>query len=824
MSRPFSISVMLQGITAIMAVTLVILCGASAKGAFDRRQIDEKALRVINASRHLFNAMQEIRLERGGLDGALVTPTPFPAASFRSVLEARTLSNRDLDTALTDLAANDPSPETRAQLALIRARRADYVTVQAQVTAALHRPMSERPVDLEARWTAADDALVATAGGVARRLGAEAGAGDPFISEMMRTKQLVWRARDAAGANDGLLAQALGRGTRLTPDDEVALARQAGRADQAWEAVREEARAPSVPAGLRAAVERADRVYYRDFESVRQTAYRDLAAGRAVGIAHAEIVRRDQAGLAALMTVASTAFDLSEARAKDALAGADRDAALAAALMLLAIGLGVSAVIFINVRIVGPIARVTVEMGEVAGGDLEGEIPYQDRRDEIGALARALSVFRRNALEKRRVEDELVASRIAVEAAEAASRLKSQFLANMSHEIRTPLNAVIGMAQVMEREELTPVQAERLAAIRDSGHALLQILNDVLDLSKIEAGELELVEADFDVADLVERTRAAFSGAAAAKGLIMSAQVAPGADGCWRGDAARLRQILSNLISNAIKFTDRGRVTLVVERQPDGLMFSVRDTGIGISPKALPRLFSKFSQVDDSNTRRFGGTGLGLAISRELAQMMGGDIEVESHSGAGSTFRLTIPLTRVGDAREPDHAETSSAAGPAVRERPLRVLAAEDNPTNRKVLAALLRPLGVELTIVEDGQAAIDHWMSEPCDMILMDIQMPRMSGLAAAEVIRAAERARGARPTPIVALSANAMNHQVNSYLAAGMTAHVAKPIEVAVLYRTIDEVMAAAESAPESAPESSPESSPASSPESSQLETDVA
>ena len=803
MNRLFSISVTLQGITAIMAVTLVVLCGASAKGAFDRRQTDEKALRVIDASRNLFNAMQEIRLERGGLNGALVTPTAFPEASIQSVLAARAQSNRSLDIALAELAAADSSPATHAQLALIRARRADYVAVQVQVTAALRLPESQRPAGLETRWTAADNALVAAAGGLAHRMAYDASADDPFISEMMKIKQLVWWARDAAGANDGLLAQAMGRGTRLTPDDEVALARQSGRVSQAWEAVRDEARVSAIPASLGAAVERADKTYYQDFEGSRQAVYRDLAAGHPIGFAHDEIVREDQAGLRALMSVAATAFDLSEARARDALAGADRDVALATMLMLLAVGLGVFAVLFINGRIVGPIARVTVEMSEVAGGELEGEIPYQDRRDEIGALARALSVFRRNALEKRRVEDELVASRIAVEAAEAASRLKSEFLATMSHEIRTPLNGVIGMAQVMEREELTPVQSERLAAIRDPDTALLQILNDVLDLSKIEAGELELVEADFDVADLVERTRAAFSGFAEAKGLTLVAQVTPAAAGCWRGDAARLRQILSNLISNAIKFTDRGRVTLNAERQPDGLVFSVRDTGIGISPVALPRLFSKFSQVDDSNTRRYGGTGLGLAISRELAQMMGGDIEVESHSGAGSTFRVTIPLVRVADARVRETpAETSRPGDATARERPLRVLAAEDNPTNRKVLAALLRPLGVDLTIVEDGQAAVDHWMAEPCDLILMDIQMPGMSGLAAAEAIRAMERARRARPIPIVALSANAMSHQVNSYLAAGMTAHVAKPIEVAVLYRTIDEVIETAESASKSQP----------------------
>ncbi|HUO11933.1 MAG TPA: ATP-binding protein, partial [Caulobacteraceae bacterium] len=759
MGRLFSISVILQGITAIMAVTLVVMCGASAGAAFERRQTDEQVLRTIDVSRRLFDAMQEIRIERGGVAGALVTPGPTAEATLRRVAAARALANKSLDTALDELAASDVSPETQREIAIVRARRADYAAIQSIATAALRRPLTERPAGIMQQWTSADNALVAASGALAHRLAEAASATDPFISEMMKLKQLVWRARDAAGANDGLLAQALGRGVRLTADEQIAQARQAGRASEAWEAVREEVRNPATPARLQAAVARVDQSYYRDFEAMRQRVFGDLDAGRPVSVPYAIVVRSDQAGLAAVMAVATTAFDLSEARARDDLAVADRDAAVAAGLMLLAIGLGISALLFINGRIVGPIARVTAEMSDVAGGDLGGAIPYQDRRDEIGALARALGVFRRNALEKRRLADELVASRIAVEAAEAASRLKSQFLANMSHEIRTPLNGVLGMAQVMEREELTPAQAERLEAIRDSGHALLQILNDVLDLSKIEAGELELVEAEFDISDLVERTRTAFSGAAEAKGLLLTAQVAPAAEGVWRGDAARLRQILSNLISNAIKFTDRGRVAIGVERQAATLVFTVRDTGIGISPDAMPRLFSKFTQVDDSNTRRFGGTGLGLAISRELAQMMGGDIEVESHSGAGSSFRVTLPFEPVVDPRPKPFAEAPAQPAPApVRDRPLQVLAAEDNPTNRKVLAALMRPLGVELTVVEDGQAAIDHWMSQPCDLILMDIQMPRVSGLAAAEAIRAAEKAKGQPPTPIIALSANAM------------------------------------------------------------------
>ncbi len=793
MNRLFSISVIFRSITAIMALTLVAVCGLSAQHAFQRRERDERVLSTVSVSRDLFNAMQEIRRERGGLAGALAAPDPLPTASFAGLTASRLQANRSMDRALAKL-AEDASPQMQGELTRIGARRADYTALQAQVTTALGLPRGRRAPDLAGRWIAADNAFVAETGGLAHRLASEASANDPVVSEMMKIKQQVWWARDAAGANDGLLARALAVGGKLTAQDQLDLAEQAGRADQAWSVVRDEVAMPNIPAGLRDAAARADKLYFTDFEATRRRVLGDLAAGRPAGVPHAEIVAQEQTGLAALMSVADAAFDLSESQARAALDVANRDVEVAVGLMVLAVALGLASLLYINGRVLTPIARVTTAMGDVAGGDLARDIPYQSRGDEIGALARALDVFRSNALEKRQVEDELVRSRVAVEAAEAASRLKSQFLANMSHEIRTPLNGVLGMVQVMEREPMAPVQAERLGTIRDSGQALLQILNDVLDLSKIEAGEFELASTEFDAAELVERTCAAFRGAAEGKSLALSASVTADAGGVWFGDAARLRQILSNLISNAIKFTDRGEVAVAAERQGSALVFAVRDTGIGIAPDALPRLFGKFSQVDDSNTRRFGGTGLGLAISRELAQMMGGDIEVESRADAGSTFRVTIPLTFVRSSNPIEERAPQTAPKPA-SERPVRILAAEDNATNRKVLEALLRPLGVDLTLVEDGQSAVDHWRSHPCDLILMDIQMPGMSGLAAAEAIRAEEDRKGLKPTPIVALSANAMSHQVNSYLAAGMTAHVAKPIEVGLLYKAIDDVLAASE-----------------------------
>jgi signal transduction histidine kinase/ActR/RegA family two-component response regulator len=794
MKRLLSISVLLQTIMALVAVISVAICVFGVQKSLARRQTAQRVLYIVDVSRDLITSLQEIRLERGSLRNALDMPkveSPQGSANFWARrAECQRLFNR----AMAKL-AEDPSPETQAAVRNIAARRAAFMATLDEVLAALKRPQSERPAGLADRWVAADTALVVATGDLVHRLSAEVSRDDPYVAQMTKMEQLVWWEREAAGADAAMVGHANNLGRRLTPDELQALAAQAGRSAGIWDIVRDEARMPNTPSQLREAVARATQSYFVDYMAVRQNILADLAAGKPTLVTGKQDMSVAVTSLGSLMNVADTAFDLSRAHANAELVSADRDASMAGVFIFVALGLGMCTMLYISLRVIAPIARITEAMGSVAAGDLAFDVPYRARGDEIGRLARALNVFRRNALEKRRVEDELMQSRIAVEAAEAASRIKSQFLANMSHEIRTPLNGVLGMVQVMETEAQTPLQSERLKTIRDSGQALLQVLNDVLDLSKIEAGEIDLAEAEFDVADLARRTCAAFSGAAASRGLKLDCVVAEDAAGLWLGDAQRLRQILSNLLSNALKFTEAGEVALEVARHGEALTFEVRDTGIGIAADALPKLFNKFSQVDDSNTRRFGGTGLGLAISRELAQLMGGDIEVESAPGVGSTFRVSLPLERVGNAPSAPAAAAAAVAARPHLDRPIRILAAEDNLTNQKVLTALLSPLGAELTIVGDGESAVETWRSQPCDLVLMDIQMPGVSGVAACEQIRALEAERGLTPTPIIALSANAMSHQVDSYLAAGMTAHVAKPIEAGALYQAIEDALASRE-----------------------------
>ena len=384
--------------------------------------------------------------------------------------------------------------------------------------------------------------------------------------------------------------------------------------------------------------------------------------------------------------------------------------------------------------------------------------------------------------------------------AEAANTAKSSFLATMSHEIRTPLNGVLGMAQAMEADGLTSLQRERLAVIRTSGEALLAILNDILDLAKIEAGKMELEEIDFDLEPILAGVEAAFAPVAACKFVSYVTTVSAEAAGAYRGDPLRLRQILYNLVSNAAKFTEQGQISVRVDRIEGALRLVVADTGVGIAPDKLGLLFAKFSQVDASTTRRHGGTGLGLAISQELAELMGGRIEAESVVGEGSRFTVILPLTKLAAGAQPEAAHAAAAAAVATHGH-LRVLAAEDNPINQLVLKTLLAQIGIEPTMVENGQEAVEAWAAGEWDAVLMDVRMPVMDGIAASQEIRRLE-ATGRRPrTPIIALTANAMAHQIAEYAAAGMDDHVAKPIDAAALFAALERALEPGEAETEAA-----------------------
>ncbi len=384
-------------------------------------------------------------------------------------------------------------------------------------------------------------------------------------------------------------------------------------------------------------------------------------------------------------------------------------------------------------------------------------------------------------LQKRKqMEEEL---RTAKEKAEASSKAKSEFLANMSHEIRTPLNGVLGMAQALDADDLTPDQKRKVAIILDSGKALTGVLNDVLDLSKIEAGKLDISPVPGDLLHTMKRVRQLFQTAADEKGLTIGARYSAELPQRLVYDPVRVRQCVSNLLSNAVKFTPAGSIEIGIssEELADGahmVKIDVVDTGIGMTVDVQEKLFAAFTQADGAITRSFGGTGLGLAISRRLARMMGGDLTVESVPGTGSTFTLTF-RAEVAQAEAPAEAQAAPqpASGASLSMRNKRVLLTDDNAVNRQVIKLFMAPLGCQVTEATNGKEALDALATQDFDIVLMDVHMPVMDGTEAIRRIRAADAPW--KGIPVIALTADAMSGDRERYIGMGMTDYVSKPVD---------------------------------------------
>jgi signal transduction histidine kinase/ActR/RegA family two-component response regulator len=417
-----------------------------------------------------------------------------------------------------------------------------------------------------------------------------------------------------------------------------------------------------------------------------------------------------------------------------------------------------------------------------------------------GAVMRELRARLASDALNRQLQDKLVENeRLRTEAqdlvvtAQAANRAKTEFLATISHEIRTPLNGVLGMAQAMAQDAMPDVQRGRLSLVQTSARTLLDVVNDVLDISKIEAGKMELSPAPFSFERFAEAMRRLYGSLAEERGLSFAFEVAPEAAGWRMGDEVRLRQVLSNLISNALKFTDHGGVEVLVTGDARRICVDVTDTGVGIPLERQGQIFEKFVQADSSSTRRVGGTGLGLAICREVVSLMGGAIAFDSAPGIGTRFSFQIPLEAV----EPPLGQPADASPALDAEAALRVLVVDDNPTNRTVLTTLLENLGVASEAVRNGHEAVEAWGIGTWDVILMDIHMPEMDGLDASRLIRAGEAETGRSRTPIVAVTASVLAHETEGYYAAGMDNVIAKPIEVQRLIEVIEQSLAQAPAA---------------------------
>ncbi len=411
--------------------------------------------------------------------------------------------------------------------------------------------------------------------------------------------------------------------------------------------------------------------------------------------------------------------------------------------------------------------------------------------------------------ERKRVEAEVEHAR---ELAEQASRAKSEFLANMSHEVRTPLNALMGLTRLLMDSPLNDEQKNWLELMDSSAHALLAMLNDVLDLSRIEAGKMSIESVAFDLHEVLHEVGTLYAQQAQAKPLNFELVLAPGLPRQMQGDPGRLRQVLGNLLSNALKFTPRGG-SIRVHAQPviasgsaqRQLRLQVEDSGVGISPKQQATIFDAFTQADASTARRYGGSGLGLAICSRLVKLMGGHIALQSELGQGSRFTVTLPMGDVAAAESAPLSaplELNEVAQARDRFAGLKVLVAEDHPVNELLMNQLLQRLHCQVRNARDGEQAVAQWSAGDVDLVLMDVQMPGVNGLQATRRIRELEIERQLPHTPIVAVTANAMNGDREACLAAGMDGYVPKPLSPQALMRAMDEALLHAAGQPPRAP----------------------
>jgi signal transduction histidine kinase len=644
-----SIGILLSAITGLLVVMLVSVFAIFAKDAFDRRQEATHVLSVVNIARDMLLSKESLRFERGVIATALAAPKP----ASREMMNQVTASHNESEIALTSVINDLEKLPNRARSSFkeVLKRGVRYNELSPKLIAALQQPIEQRPGGLITDWNLAASELDSIIENQSDDLTGSIANSDPFINEMIKVNAIAWSVRVEAGADRRAIATAIAAAHAVSLEQLQQFAESIGRVSAPWAVLERDASQPSFPQKLKAAIQIANNLYFVSFHATRENIIKTLENGKPSSISGEEWLQISNLGLKSIAPISKTALDLAEAHVAEQVTIANRNFLIAVALMILSIGLASFTTVYVIFRVIGPLNQITQAMEIVASGNLEHEIPFENRRDEIGRFAHALHKFRDHGIQKQRLEIELLRNMIAKEAAETSNRIKSEFLANMSHELRTPLNAIIGFSDMMQHKlygSLCTQYDEYVSLINESGHHLLNLVSDLLDLAKIEAGKFALDLRAVDLKEAVDYCIQLNKRSADGRRIALTENL-PETSLSFTADPRALRQILLNLLSNAVKFTrDGGQVSITAVVVDSYLRITVRDNGIGIPASALSRIGQAFEQASNDPTLAREGTGLGLALIRSLVRLHGGSVHIDSKENVGTAVTVELPLAPAG--------------------------------------------------------------------------------------------------------------------------------------------------------------------------------